>query len=145
MVEIRLVELLNRIQRKIMRRLAPFVRAEGLSLTETLVLWKLHRKDSYRVTDLASEIGLPPSTLTGILDRLAGAGWLKREPDPGDRRGVVLKSTRKLGDFVRRTLRASSGSLAKSFKALPPETLQLLNEGLTALLGCLEGDEERKK
>lgn len=132
MVEIRLVELLNRIQRKIMRRLAPLVRAKGLSLTEALVLWKLHRRDSYRVTDLASEVGLPPSTLTGVLDRLADGGWLTREPDPGDRRGVVLKSTRKLGDFVQRTLRASSRSLERSFKALPPETLQRLDQGLTA-------------
>jgi DNA-binding MarR family transcriptional regulator len=48
-VEIRLVELLNRIQRK----------------------RKLHRGDPYRVTDLALEIGFPPSTLTGVLDRLA--------------------------------------------------------------------------
>ncbi len=145
MVEIRLVELLNRIQRKIVRRLAPFVQAEGLSLTEALVLWKLHRGDSCRVTDLATEIGLPPSTLTGILDRLAGGGWLKREPDPGDRRRVVLKNTPKLGDFVQRTLRASSRSLERSFKALPPETLRQLNEGLAALLGCLEAEEERNK
>jgi DNA-binding MarR family transcriptional regulator len=143
-VEIRLVELLNRIQRKIMRRLAPFVQAEGLSLTEALVLWKLHRGEPYRVTDLASEIGLPPSTLTGVLDRLAEGGWLKREPDPRDRRGVVLKDTRKLGDFVQQTLRASSRSLEKAFQALPPETLQRLNEGLAALLDCLERDEGSK-
>jgi DNA-binding MarR family transcriptional regulator len=140
-----MVELLNRIQRKIMKRLSPFVKAQGLSLTETLVLWKIYRGDSYRVTDLASEIGLPPSTLTGVLDRLASGGWLKREPDPEDRRGVVLKSTGKLGDFVQRTLRASSRSLEKSFKALPPETLERLNEGLSALLECLERDEEPKR
>jgi DNA-binding MarR family transcriptional regulator len=144
-VEIRMVELLNRIQRELMRHLAPFVRAEGLSLTETLVLWKIHREGSHRVTDLASEIGLPPSTLTGVLDRLAGGGWLKREPDPHDRRGVLLKSTRKLDDFVQRTLRGGSRSLEKSLKGLPPETLQRLNEGLTALLECLERDEGSRR
>lgn len=145
MVEIRMVELLNSIQRRIMKRLAPFVRAEGLSLTEALVLWKLHQGDSYRVTDLASEIGLPPSTLTGVLDRLASGGWLKRGPDPRDRRGVVLTNTSKLEDFVRRTLRATSRSLEQSFKALPPETLERLNEGLAALLDCLERDEEPRR
>jgi DNA-binding MarR family transcriptional regulator len=65
-VEIRLVELLNRIQRK----------------------RKLHRGDPYRVMDLASEIGLPPGTLIGVLDRLADDGWLKREPDPRAERRV---------------------------------------------------------
>ncbi len=145
MVEIRLVELLNGIQRQLVKRLAPLVRAKGLSLTEALVLWKLYRRDSWRVTDLATEIGLPPSTLTGVLDRLADGGWLKREADPDDRRGVVLKSAPKLGDFVQRTLRASSRSLEKSFQALPPETLQQLSAGLTALLDCLEREEEPKK
>jgi DNA-binding MarR family transcriptional regulator len=144
-VEIRLIELLNSIQRQIVKRLAPLVQAEGLSLTEALVLWKLHRRGSCRVTDLATEIGLPPSTLTGVLDRLADGGWLKREPDPGDRRGVVLKSSRKLGDFVQRTLRAGSRSLEKSFKVLPPETLRQLDDGLTALLDCLERDEETRR
>ncbi len=145
MIEIRLVELLNRIQRKIMKRLAPLVRAEGLSLTETMVLWSVHREGSCRVTDLASEIGLPPSTLTGVLDRLTSGGWLERGPDPGDRRGVVMKSTRKLGDFVQRTRRASSRSLEKSFKDLPPETLERLTENLSALLDCLERDEEPRR
>jgi DNA-binding MarR family transcriptional regulator len=145
LVEIRLVELLSSIQRKIMRRLAPLVQAEGLSLTETLVLWKIHQGDSYRVTDLAAEIGLPPSTLTGVLDRLTSGGWLRREPDPADRRALVVKSTRKLAGYVQRTLRASSRSLEKSFEALPPETLERLNEGLAALLDCLEREEEPKK
>ena len=144
MVEIRLVELLSSIQRKIMRRLAPLLQAEGLSPTETMVLWKIHQDGSYRVTDLAAEIGLPPSTLTGVLDRLAGGGWLKREPDPADRRAVVVKSTRKLAGFVQRTLSASSRSLEKSFQGLQPEMLERLTEGLSALLDCLEREEELK-
>jgi DNA-binding MarR family transcriptional regulator len=36
--------------------------------------------------------GIHPATLTGMLDRLEGGGWLKRGPDPSDRRRVLLEA-----------------------------------------------------
>jgi DNA-binding MarR family transcriptional regulator len=39
---------------------------------------------------LARHAGLHPATMTGVLDRLEKGGWLTRERDPQDRRGVVL-------------------------------------------------------
>jgi DNA-binding MarR family transcriptional regulator len=44
---------------------------------------------------LARRTRLHPATLTGILDRLERGGWVARERDPTDRRGVVA---RPLGD-----------------------------------------------
>lgn len=46
---------------------------------------------------LAKESGLHPATLTGILDRLERGGWLNRERDPHDRRGVLLSVKRDRG------------------------------------------------
>jgi DNA-binding MarR family transcriptional regulator len=40
---------------------------------------------------LARQMGLHPATMTGILDRLERGGWLTRERDPSDRRGVVVQ------------------------------------------------------
>lgn len=37
---------------------------------------------------LARRTGLPPATMTGILDRLEKAGWVRRERVPTDRRAV---------------------------------------------------------
>jgi DNA-binding MarR family transcriptional regulator len=39
---------------------------------------------------LARYAGLHPATITGILDRLEGGGWVVRERDPSDRRAVVV-------------------------------------------------------
>jgi DNA-binding MarR family transcriptional regulator len=33
-----------------------------------------------------------PATLTGILDRLEASGWIVRDRDPTDRRGVLLRA-----------------------------------------------------
>ena len=46
---------------------------------------------------LARAVGLHPATMTGVLDRLERAGWVVRERDPSDRRGVVVRAVRERG------------------------------------------------
>jgi DNA-binding MarR family transcriptional regulator len=43
---------------------------------------------------LAQRAGLHPATVTGILDRLERGGWVERERDPADRRGVAVRALR---------------------------------------------------
>lgn len=43
---------------------------------------------------LARHAGLHPATMTGILDRLERGGWVIRDRDPADRRGVVVRDRR---------------------------------------------------
>src|SRR5215468_5483574 len=43
---------------------------------------------------LARHAGLHPATVTGILDRLERGGWVARDRDPADRRGVVVRPLR---------------------------------------------------
>jgi DNA-binding MarR family transcriptional regulator len=43
---------------------------------------------------LARRAGLHPATITGILDRLEGGGWVARERDPSDRRAVLVRAER---------------------------------------------------
>lgn len=62
---------------------------ENLSRTEVIILFML-RKRKYKATDLAAEIGIPTSTLTGIIDRLIGKGYVARERSSEDRRVVML-------------------------------------------------------
>jgi DNA-binding MarR family transcriptional regulator len=40
---------------------------------------------------LARHAGLHPATMTGIVDRLEGAGWVARDRDPADRRAVLIR------------------------------------------------------
>jgi DNA-binding MarR family transcriptional regulator len=140
--EIGLIELFWNINRKIVRRLAPLAEKEGVSMTEMVVLWKTHHTGARRVTALAEELGVPPSTLTGMLDRLVESGWLERDRDPDDRRAVVMKSTEKLGALVRSLKQASSRTLDKAFRSLPQNTRDRLAGDLASVLECLEQEEK---
>jgi DNA-binding MarR family transcriptional regulator len=145
MREIELVELIEDIYRRIMGRITPIALAAGLSKAEALVLWKLHKRGACRVSELATDIGLPPSTLTGVLDRLTAGGWLERDADPEDRRAVVLRSTDQLKEFVKTSMKASSKDIARSLRPLSREHVDRLVADLRAVLECLEGDEGATK
>lgn len=55
-----------------------------------------------RPTELAAELGLSPAGISGLLDRLEGAGLVTRRHDlvPGDRRAVLVELTDRGRDAV---------------------------------------------
>jgi DNA-binding MarR family transcriptional regulator len=55
---------------------------------------------------LARRAGLPPTTMTSIIDRIERGGWVARERDPSDRRAVVVRA---LGERNADLLRLYSG------------------------------------
>lgn len=64
---------------------------------------------------LARLAGLHPATLTGVIDRLERGGWITRERDPADRRGVLLQA---LDSRRADVLRLASGMNAEMAKVL---------------------------
>ena len=54
----------------------------------------LDRRGPLSPKDLALRVGVHPATLTGILDRLERDGWVARDRDQADRRGLVVRSLR---------------------------------------------------
>lgn len=60
-------------------------------------------------TSLARITGQHPATLTGILDRLERDGWIARDRDPDDRRGVVVRAERGRSAEILRLFLVESG------------------------------------
>jgi DNA-binding MarR family transcriptional regulator len=67
-----------------------------LSLTqaEAHVLAELSRGGPRSIGDLHREFGHKRSTLTSVIDRLEGRGFVRREINPSDRRSFVIHLTR---------------------------------------------------
>jgi DNA-binding MarR family transcriptional regulator len=92
---------------------------------------------------LARRAGLHPATLTGILDRLEGGGWVARERDTTDRRGVVISV---VGDRISEILRLYSGmndSMRQVFAGYRDDELEVIADFLrrTADAGRKANDE----
>ena len=63
----------------------------GMSVAECKYLGLLREYGSSSASRLAKPSGFTIGAITGIVDRLEGAGYVRREPHPTDRRSVIVQ------------------------------------------------------
>ena len=103
-------------------------RAKSIDLTRSQwwVLTHLYRRDGLNQSELADILEIEKPTLGRLLDRLETKGWLRREPDPLDRRvkrvfltdevKPAMKSLRRIAaDFRRDALAGLSQKQREQF------------------------------
>ena len=69
------------------------VRDLGLTRSQWWVLTHLFRKDGITQSELAETLELERPSLGRLLDRLEAKGWVRRTPDPRDRRAKRVSLT----------------------------------------------------
>jgi MarR family transcriptional regulator, organic hydroperoxide resistance regulator len=62
----------------------------GVTAVQAMVLSFLSEADMITLRQLGERIVLDSATLTGILDRLEGMGYLERQSNPEDRRSTMI-------------------------------------------------------
>ena len=75
---------------------------------------------------LARRAGLHPATMTGVIDRLERGGWIVRERDPADRRGVVVQPLRDRRGDVLRLASGMNAAIARICASYPDNDLELI-------------------
>ncbi|MEA3400176.1 MAG: MarR family transcriptional regulator [Armatimonadota bacterium] len=101
-----------------------------LTLGQLECLHAISRLEAPSMSDLSRELGLPPSSVTGTVDRLVAAGKVQRQSDPEDRRVVRVALTaqgRRDRDRHRRLRRERLGRL---LAALDDDELRALHTAL---------------
>ncbi|MEQ4306086.1 MarR family transcriptional regulator [Plantactinospora sp. B6F1] len=98
--------------------------ARGLTRARATVIWHLHRQGPATQQQLARTIGVTARNITALVDGLAEAGFVRRDPHPDDRRAVLVRLT-DAGEAVTAQLTADyqAGS-ARLFTGLPPEQVR---------------------
>lgn len=74
-------------------RIAGRVPGVGYSLIAWRVLAELEQHGGARVSELAAQQRVAQPSMTGLLQRLEGEGWLVRRPDPADGRAALIDIT----------------------------------------------------
>ena len=67
----------------------------NLNITDSECLSLLSIKGVLTPTELARYTGLTTGSTTAMLDRLERAGYIKRRPNPADRRGILIEIDRR--------------------------------------------------
>lgn len=110
----RVIVLAQYLERRVNEALA----IHGLTLGQFDILATLRRQPDERLTptQLMRSVMLSSGGMTNRLDRLEEAGWVGREADPADRRGVVVRLT----DAGRKVIDAATATrFAEARKSLP--------------------------
>ena len=97
------------------RRLFP----TGVSVSQARVLGLLYfSKKPVKPSRLATLLFQETQSITGILQRVEGKGWVRRQPDPEDRRAVGLELTDKGRDLAKRVVAISEDLYGEVFGPL---------------------------
>jgi DNA-binding MarR family transcriptional regulator len=136
--EIGLAELFRQINQKLWKTVSAMIKKEQFSITEISALVTVFRKKAMHMSELAALIGIPASTLTGILDRLVAQGFMERSQDPNDRRSVLVKATAKLDSFIPEKMAPMAGRLRSVFRSMSDTRISRLTRDLRFLLDNLE-------
>ena len=124
----------RRITKFYNRRLRPF----GITYNHLFILTCLWQQDGVHVKDLAQQLCLDSSSLTGHLDRLERIALVVRQDDPDDRRAVRVLLTEK-GRYLKDQLEPIGQELKETLqRGGPPERIQAFTAALRNISSRLE-------
>lgn len=135
---------LDRIARHLDRRASEALGDSGLSCRDLEVLGALRRSGSgLPAGQLAKAAMLTSGGMTGQADRLASAGLVVRQPDPADRRTVVVSLTPEGRGAAENAVASYLAAGEEALSVLTDEERTTLAELLRKLLVGLEGPAHR--
>ncbi|AGZ44210.1 MarR family winged helix-turn-helix transcriptional regulator [Actinoplanes friuliensis] len=106
-----------------------------LTASEINALANLADARGLTISELGKAVGVRPTTLTSVLDRLERRGHITRGSRPGDRRVVVVELTsdgRKAATAVRESITRTE---RRALGGLPVGEMAVLRQALEALAG----------
>lgn len=84
---------LSRVSRLHRITAGKLLRQTGLYPGQEFLMMHLWEVGAARQSELIKSVDLDPSTVTKMLQRLEQTGYVRRSPDPRDRRAVVVEAT----------------------------------------------------
>ncbi len=118
----------------------------GLALTDLACLGFLKETaDAVSAKMIAEHVGLSTGATTALLDRLEREGFIARQPNPADRRGVIIALVEEKAGKVLDDQKDLRNRLQAAYQGLSPEEAAGALQFLRALLeepvpgvGCAE-------
>jgi DNA-binding MarR family transcriptional regulator len=115
----------------------------GLSRTAASVLHRLATAGPQRITELADWESVAQPTMTTLVGRLEAQGLVRRDPDPADRRAVLVAVTTRGEETVDLRRRARAVALDVRLERLDDDERARLRYAVPALVRLAEPEARR--
>lgn len=114
----------------------------GLTYPQYLVLVALWEKDGLLVNEIGKTLFLESNTLTPLIKKLEGLGYVKRERDDKDERKVKVSLTHEGKALQKKTTSFFSGVMELS--GLSDEAFKALQKDIVALRNALQENSRKR-
>jgi DNA-binding MarR family transcriptional regulator len=133
---------LVRCETRLYNALGEHLRAEhGLATSQYELLHRLAGHPAARVADLATHFAVGVGAISKMVDRLEARSWVRRTPNPDDRRSSLIELTTSGATLVAEAQRTFDARLRELLDAaLAPDDVTAVASALVALRRSLEAD-----
>ena len=118
---------------------------EKLTISQLLLLYLLEDGKSYKVSELAEKLGITPSAVTNLSNKLVENQFINRFRPEDNRRVVMLFLTDKGKQFLKEISEVKSRLLGEALSELNDDDLKNINLNFLKLTYALEKYKNRKK
>jgi DNA-binding MarR family transcriptional regulator len=139
-----LCRLISRLRAEFVTEVEQEMARQGVDLnfTQFVALKLLGHEDPLTPVELARALHYNPGALTRLLDKLEQRGYLKRVPDPVDRRALRLELTAQGRNLRRRVIGYCDAIAEQTFACTTSREREQLHGVLTKVLEGIRGKRE---
>lgn len=137
----RLGLLLHDATRAVRRRFELRTQDWGLSSAQWRLLVSLKRDGRANQARLAELLEIEPISVSRMVDRMEQTGWVRREPDPADRRARVIVPTDRALKAFETVNGVAGGVYAEALAGLSESEKAALVKALNKIVENLTGEE----
>ena len=98
------------------------------------IMFALWQEDNISINELAKKTQLKKSTLTSMLDRLEGMGYIKRQRSKKDRRIILIKRTTKDKNLEKKYVELSQEHTTFFYKGFSESQIDRFEKNLELIL-----------
>jgi MarR family transcriptional regulator, organic hydroperoxide resistance regulator len=132
---------LIRLEARMTAAVSERLRLIGVSIPQTDVLTTLSEEEGVSQQELAKRLYVTKGNISGLIDRLATAGFVERRPSESDRRQHAIYLTDTGRAMAERAIAVQHRWIAATFGRMGPEDLAALEMQLVALRDIVRDNE----
>jgi MarR family transcriptional regulator, organic hydroperoxide resistance regulator len=121
-----------RLQQRVFGEMANTLKPTGLSIPQFDVLSTLTEQQGLSQSDLAQRLYVTKGNVSGLIDRLVGAGLVERRSAPGDRRSNALFLTADGERVAKEGIKLQKAFVNETLGKLPQQDLKHLDGIITS-------------
>jgi len=111
-----------------------FIQESGLSHSQMMSLFYLHRNQNVSLKDLSNHLGISNPAVSQLTEKLVRSGLVKRIANPHDRRGKLLELTQDGKKLVAKAKIAHHRWIQALAETIEPEDIPVIEKSVQIIL-----------